>query len=120
MRVLIIDDDQLSAEMTAECLMMYDSVSVKIAGDGASALRLVREFAPELIFLDVHLPDASGVALAPQLKAESSSPAVQIVILSGTAHRDSTEYPEGIDAWLDKPVKIDTLLAFVSRKAKPE
>lgn len=117
MRVLIVDDDQVSAELTAECLMMDPAVSVRIACDGMSALEVVSEFAPHVIFLDVHLPDSSGVALAPRLRDQCPRPDVRIVILSGTG-RDvcETEYPEGVSAWLEKPVHIDTLQAFVSRR----
>ncbi|WP_313620713.1 response regulator [Achromobacter sp.] len=121
MRVLIVDDDDLSAQMTAECLMLDDFVSVKIARDSATALRLAREFAPEIIFLDVHLRDGSGLTLAPQLKNESRAPDMRIVILSGTARKDDvTEYPDGVNSWFEKPVPINTLLALVSRKNESE
>ena len=67
MRILIIDDDNLSAELTGECLMMDANVSVHIAADGASALKAIQSFVPDVILLDIHLPDISGIELAPQL-----------------------------------------------------
>lgn len=117
MRILIIDDDTLSAELTGECLMMDADVSVQIASDGASALQAVPSFSPDVILLDVHLPDISGLELAGQLKVLSPTPDMRIIILSGSVHDDGmTNCPEGVSAWLEKPVHIDTLLEYVARK----
>lgn len=118
MRILIIDDDRLSAELTGECLMMDAKVSVQIAADGASALKAIQSFAPDVILLDVHLPDISGIDLAAQLKRLCSNPDVRIIILSGSVHDDEMRvYPEGVSAWLEKPVHIDTLLECVAGKS---
>ncbi|CAB3697013.1 Protein-glutamate methylesterase/protein-glutamine glutaminase [Achromobacter animicus] len=66
MRVLIVDDDSTTAELTSECLMKDPAVSARVAGDGATALRTGAEFRPDVVLLDVHLPDASGMELALQ------------------------------------------------------
>lgn len=117
MRILIVDDDSLSAELTAECLMMDADVSIEIASDGASALNVVGSFAPDLILLDVHLPDVSGIELVAPLRASCPTSGVRIIILSGSVRDDAvTTCPEGVSAWLEKPVHIDTLLECVSGK----
>lgn len=118
MRILIVDDDSLSAELTAECLMMDADVSIEIAGDGASALNVVGSFAPDVILLDVHLPDVSGIELVAPLRASCPTSGVRIIILSGSVRNDAvTTSPEGVSAWLEKPVHIDTLLECVSGKS---
>lgn len=120
MRILIVDDDYLSAELTAECLMLDSNISVQIAGDGASALRAVSEFAPDAILLDVQLPDGSGLDLAAQLKELSPNPDTRILILSGNVRHDfEFEQPEVVSAWLEKPVDIDTLQDHIWRKSGP-
>ncbi len=116
MRVLIVDDDPTTAELTAECLMMDPSVSVRIAGDGASALVCVAEFEPEAVLLDIELPDVSGLDLATQLKAACSGRAPRIIIFSGSVPRtDMSVLPDGVDAWLTKPAHIDELLDSIHR-----
>lgn len=116
-RILIIDDDALSAELTGECLMMDADISVQIASDGASALQAVPSFSPDVILLDVHLPDISGIELAAQLKVVSPNPDMRIIILSGSVHNvGMANCPEGVSAWLEKPVHIDTLLECVRRR----
>ena len=116
MRVLIVDDDSTTADLTAECLMMDESVSVLTAGDGATALRAAIEFKPDVILLDVELPDASGLELAPRLKVACRAHVPRVVIFSGSvpeAHPDSL--PFCVDAWLTKPAHLDTLLDTIFR-----
>ncbi|MFJ3465831.1 response regulator [Achromobacter spanius] len=109
MRVLIVDDDRTTAELTGECLTMEPGVSVQLAFDGAEALQSVVQFRPHTVLLDVQLPDASGVELAPRLKAACTGSALRIVIFSGSSD-DPSPLPAGVDAWLSKPAHLDKLL----------
>lgn len=117
MRLLIVDDDPTTAELTAECLMMDQSMAVRTAGDGVSALRVSREFAPDVILLDVELPDASGLELVPQFK-DAGQGRTRIIIFSGTAPQfDSAPLPYAVDAWITKPASLDELLECISQPA---
>ena len=116
MRVLIVDDDSTTAELTAECLMMDQSVLVRTAGNGATALRSVSEFEPDVILLDVELPDVSGLDLAPRLKLACRAHAPRIIIFSGSVQEaDPQNLPYGVDGWLTKPAHLDTLLDCIFR-----
>lgn len=116
MRVLIVDDDLTTAELTAECLMMDPAVSARIASDGATAIRAMSEFQPEVILLDVELPDGSGLELAPQLKVVCPGLIPRIIIFSGSVQEaDPHNLPYGIDAWLTKPASLDALLDCIFR-----
>lgn len=111
MRVLIVDDDSTTAELTAECLMMDPRVLVRTVGDGATALQTVCEFMPDVILLDVELPDVSGIELAPRLKAASQECTPRIVFFSGSVpEADPNFLPTGVDAWLTKPAHLEQLL----------
>ncbi len=112
MRILIVDDATISAELTAECLMMEPDVSVQIASDGATALIAMAQFQPDAVLLDVDLPDASGLDLAPQFKAMNVGHAPRIIIFSGSVRECAPGFlPDGVDAWLTKPAHLDELLA---------
>lgn len=116
MRVLIVDDDSMTAELTAECLTMDSSVSVRTVGDGASALRVVSEFTPDVILLDVELPDVSGLELAPQLKVACCECTPRVIIFSGSVPEAEPNFlPAGVDAWLTKPAHLDQLLDCIFR-----
>ncbi|CAB3711263.1 response regulator [Achromobacter kerstersii] len=106
MRVLIVDDDSDTAELTAECLMVDGDVTVQIAHNGAAALREVAEFSPDAILLDVELSDASGLDLASDLKTLRGL--ARIIVFSGTVPRSDSGYlPPGVDAWLAKPAHLE-------------
>lgn len=116
MRVLIVDDDSDTAELTAECLKVDGDVTVQIAHNGAAALREVAEFAPDAILLDVELSDASGLDLASDLKTLSRGLA-RIIVFSGTVPRSDSGYlPPGVDAWLAKPAHLEQIQACISGK----
>ncbi|WP_279214015.1 response regulator [Achromobacter mucicolens] len=115
MRVLIVDDDSTTAELTAECLMLDPDVSARTAGDGATALRALTEFDPDVILLDLELPDESGLDLAPRFKGMNPGRAPRIILFTGSAQGDAPFLPDGIDAWLTKPVNLDTLLDCICR-----
>jgi DNA-binding response OmpR family regulator len=113
MRVLIVDDDTETAEITAECLMMDGDVTVQIAGNGNSAVLAVATFAPDAILLDVELSDGSGLDLAVDLKVLTRGHA-RIIIFSGTISEfQSGPLPVGVDAWLSKPATLDELRASI-------
>lgn len=118
MRVLIVDDDAVTAELTAECLMMDGAVTVQIAANGDAALRAIADFAPDAILLDVELCGISGLDLAPDLKVLSRGRA-RIIIFSGTiSEYESGPLPPGVDAWLSKPAHLDELQACISGKPR--
>jgi DNA-binding response OmpR family regulator len=116
MRVLIVDDDSDTAELTAECLMVDSGVTVQIANSGEAALRAVVEFAPDTILLDVELRDGSGLDLVNDLKVLSRGRA-RIVIFSGTVPRSAVgSLPPGVDAWLAKPAHLEEIQACITGK----
>jgi DNA-binding response OmpR family regulator len=56
---------------------------VRVAGDGETAVALAREFAPEVVLLDIGLPDMDGYAVGKRLRAESARSNLRLVALTG-------------------------------------
>jgi DNA-binding NarL/FixJ family response regulator len=91
-RVLLVDDHP-SFRRCARVLLAAEGFEVVAeAVDGTSALSLAREVSPELVLLDVQLPDIDGFEVAHRLLAED--PGLAIVLVSG---RDRTEYGRSIE-----------------------
>jgi DNA-binding NarL/FixJ family response regulator len=92
-RVLIVDDHPSFRRCARTLLTAEGFEVVGEAEDGAAALLLAGELAPELVVLDVQLPDIDGFAVAERLLADD--PALQIVLVSS---RDRSEYGPLIEA----------------------
>ena len=111
MKVLLVDDDATLRRTLAIGLGAADH-EVLIAADGRSALQALREDKPDLVVLDLGLPDLSGVEVLRQLRTWSTVP---VVVLSARA--ESGEKVQaldlGADDYVTKPFGMDELLARI-------
>lgn len=111
--VLIVDDHQPMREMLS-AVFMRAGASVREAQNGAAALALFDETAPDLIVMDQSMPGMTGVALIAALRARSA--AVRLILLSG--HKSPALAEEarqaGADAVLVKPVSPRVLMETVN------
>jgi len=111
-RVLVVDDEPNITELVALALR-YEGFAVEKAGTGRAALAAVPRFKPDLLILDVMLPDVSGLDVLRRLSAEGRK--VPVIFLTA---RDSTEdkvhgLTIGGDDYVTKPFSIEELVARV-------
>jgi two-component system, OmpR family, response regulator len=111
-RVLVVDDELNITELVSLGLR-YEGFDVSSAPDGRGALRAVREFKPELMILDVTMPDIDGLAVVRRMRAEN----IWTPVIFLTA-RDATDdkiagLTVGGDDYLTKPFSLDELIARV-------
>ena len=120
-RILIVDDEPHITELVSTALR-YEGFDTDVAADGRSGLQRVAEWNPDLVVLDVMLPDLDGFAVQRRLRA--SNVAVPIVFLTA---RDATEdklegLTSGGDDYVTKPFSLEELIARVRsvlRRARP-
>ena len=112
--ILIADDEPHVVELVRVTLE-YDRVRVVEAPDGATALLLATELEPELIFLDVNLPDLSGLDVCRRLRREPRLAGVRIVMLTAAAQQDDITrgLAAGASQYLTKPFSPVRLLSLV-------
>ena len=91
-RVLIVDDHPTFRRFARRLLQEEGCVVVGEACDGASALDAVRELLPEVVLLDVMLPDVSGLELAERLADATDAPAVVL-----TSSRGASDYGAALE-----------------------
>lgn len=114
LRTLIVDDEPLAVErLQIVCAGLPDLAVVGTASDGAGALRLIEALAPDLILLDVTMPEMDGIALARALAQQEAAPAVIFV----TAHDSFAVEAFDLEAvdYVLKPVAPDRLERALAR-----
>lgn len=120
-RVLVVDDESRVREVVASYLVR-DGFEVQQAGDGAHARRLVEDFKPDLVVLDVMFPGASGLDLLVELR--SADPPTPVILLTARAEEEDrvAGLELGADDYVVKPFSPRELVARVRsvlRRARP-
>lgn len=114
LRVLVVEDIVGSAKMMASMLHKFWKHEVRIAHDGLEAIDLAREFHPELVLLDIGLPQLDGYEVARRLRALPETEQAVIVALTGYGTQEDRRRSQeaGFDEHLVKPASVDNLRAL--------
>ena len=111
-RILIVDDVPANTRLL-EAKLTAEYYQIATAQDGWEAIRLARTWQPDLILLDIMMPELDGYEACRRLKADLTTQHIPVVRV--TALGDSTERLRGLEAgaddFLTKPVEYDTLFA---------
>ena len=108
--VLVVEDDLDATEIMGEILESL-GYTCRIARSGSEAIAMAGELRPDIVMLDIALPDVSGFEVARRLREAPGGGAVWIMALTGysdAAHRDRA-FASGFDRYLVKPITISTL-----------
>jgi len=111
-KVLIVDDDEELVELMADMFSRDGRFDVRTANNGFDAGMLVREFRPDLVVLDVMLPDINGKEVCQRVRSDSSLESVKIICISGMVEQEKiAELRQcGANDFLNKPFPIEKLL----------
>ena len=89
-KILITEDDELMARMYQK-IFTFEGFEVEVAGDGQDALNKVLSFSPNLILLDVMMPNMNGLEVLEKLKADDRFKAIPVVMLTNLAGQQDAE-----------------------------
>ncbi len=115
-RILVVDDEPAIVRLM-EYVLDRQGYVVRTAADGEEALRVVGEFRPELVILDVMMPRKDGYTVAEAIRADPDLGGVPIIMLSARAQDTDVEQgmAAGANRYLTKPFEPDGLLETVAR-----
>jgi len=110
-RILIIDDDVMLLDLL-QLHLSGRGISVEVAESAAVALRSIIESPPDLIMLDLGLPDLDGMEVLQAIKGDETTRHLPVIVITGTdtEARHLQAKALGADAFLTKPVERDALI----------
>ena len=111
-KALIVDDDAELVELITDALEADGRFEVRIASNGFDAGMMVKEYHPDIIVLDVMLPDINGKEVCQRVRSDNSLEAVQIICISGMVEEDKVADLKlaGANDFMQKPFAVDRLL----------
>jgi len=115
-RILIVDDEVNLTQMIKLNLEAAGDYEVEIENEGASAVETAKRFKPDLIFLDLIMPDIEGSDVARHLKAEPELKDVPIVFFTATITSEEISKTGGMvggQIFLAKPVSLKQLVECI-------
>jgi len=111
-KVLLVDDDVELVELMTKVLEEDGRFEVRVATTGFDAGMMVKEYRPDLIVLDVMLPDINGKEVCHRVRADTTLEDVRILCISGLIEEDKVQELRlsGADDFLHKPFDIEELI----------
>src|SRR5271154_7448127 len=115
-RVLIVEDNDLNMKLFHDLLEAhgYETLQTK---DGIEALKLAREHHPDLILMDIQLPEVSGLEVTRWLKEDDELRSIPVIAVTAFAMKGDEEKIRsgGCEAYIDKPISVTNFLKTVER-----
>ncbi len=115
--ILVVDDDQAVVDLITDVLAADSRFETKVVNNGFGAGMLAKEYHPDLIILDVMLPDINGKAVCELIRSDPTMQDIKIICISGMVEEDKIQELKdaGADDFLHKPLDIDELVRRICR-----
>jgi CheY-like chemotaxis protein len=112
--VLVIEDNPQNMKLVSILLSQRDLPSL-FASTAAEGLELARTSGPDLILLDIQLPDADGVSVLHDLRSNPATASIPVIAVTASAMRGDRErfLQQGFDGYLAKPIDVRTFVDTV-------
>lgn len=114
--VLIVEDNELNMKLFRDLLEAHGYQTVE-SRDGLSALKVARDHHPDLILMDIQLPEVSGLEVAKWIKEDDQLRQIPIIAVTAFAMKGDEDKIKqgGCEAYLAKPISLTNFLETVER-----
>jgi len=114
-RILVVEDNELNMKLLNDVLEAH-GYGVLSTGEGAVAVEWARQYKPDLILMDLQLPDMSGLEVTRQLKANAETRNIPIVAVTAFAMAgdEKKALDHGCDAYVAKPIVLREFLDLIA------
>ncbi len=120
-KILVVEDEHTSQQLIQFHLNNTGKYEVKILADGRQTLATANEYSPDLILLDIIIPETSGIDISRELASEANLKDIPVVFITSLVTEDEVESQDGIfydRPCLAKPITKDKLLKCVSENIR--
>lgn len=119
--ILIVEDNELNMKLFNDLLQAHGYNTLQ-AKDGRVVVDLTRETRPDLILMDIQLPEISGLEIAKMLKADDELRSIPVVAVTAFAMKGDEQKIRngGCDGYIAKPISVASFLQTVSRFLEPQ
>jgi excisionase family DNA binding protein len=121
-KALVVDDDEELVELIRDHLLSDGRFEVRVASNGFDAGMMVKEYHPDVVVLDVMLPDINGKEVCQRIRSDPSLSDVRIVCISGMVEEDkiSDLLASGANEFLQKPFEVEQLVDLMCKQLDVE
>ena len=120
-KILIVEDNDLNLKLFRDLLGAngYATFETK---EGIEAISMTRNIQPDLIVMDIQLPEISGLDITRKIKADEAIKHIPVIAVTAFAMKDDEEkiLAAGCEAYLSKPIAIDDFLQTIRRFLEPQ
>ena len=115
-KILIVEDNELNMKLFRDLLEVhgFDTIQTR---DGREALALAREHRPDLILMDIQLPEVSGLEVTKWIKEDDELKSIPIIAVTAFAMKGDEEKIRtgGCEAYIAKPITVATFLETIEK-----
>ena len=110
-KILIVDDDVELVELMSDVFVQDGRFDIKTANNGFDAGMLVKEFRPDIVVLDVMLPDINGKEVCQRVRSDPTMQSVKIICISGMVEQNKIAdlHAAGANDFMSKPFDVNAL-----------
>ena len=121
-KILLVDDEVEIIEMLSKALDEDGRFEYKVAANGFDAGMMVKDYRPDLIILDVMLPDINGKEVCLRVRQDASLEEVRIICISGMVEEEKIQELRlaGADEFVHKPFDVDVLIEKMCQQLEME
>jgi len=115
-KILIVEDNELNMKLFHDLLEAHGYATVQTR-DGLEALKIARDSSPDLILMDIQLPEVSGLEVAKWIKEDDNLKSIPIIAVTAFAMKGDEEKIRqgGCEAYIAKPISVAKFLETVDK-----
>jgi two-component system cell cycle response regulator DivK len=118
-KILIVEDNELNMKLFCDLLEAHGFATVQ-TNEGANVLALMRQHRPDLVLMDIQLPEISGLDVTRMIKADPELKQVPVIAVTAFAMKGDEEKIRegGCNAYITKPISVGTFIQTIQQYLK--